>query len=84
MKILVLVLALLGAAGIATLARYGSLDPCVWLDRDAAGASGLPRLVARAQVRAKFLLDGITSPTPGECLTEWWGLKASGVATATE
>jgi hypothetical protein len=84
MKILVLVLALLGAAGVATYVRYGSFDPCVWLDIDTASASDLPRLVAQAQVRASFLLDGITSPTPGDCLTVWWDLKANGAATATE
>ena len=84
MKILVIVLALLGAAGIATLVRYGSLDPCVWLDRDTASASDLPDLVAQAQVRAKFLLDGITTPTAGDCLIAWWDLKANGAAAAQE
>lgn len=84
MKILILLLALLVAAGTATVVRYGSLDPCAWLDHDSAKASGLPRLVAQAQVRAQFLLDGITSPTPGECLTAWWDLKANGAAAAKE
>ncbi len=84
MKILVLVLALLGAAGIATVVRYGSLDPCVWLDNDTASASDLPRLVAQAQVRAMFLLDGIADPTPGDCLTAWWDLKANGATAAKE
>ena len=84
MKILILPLALVGAAVIATMVRYGSLQPCDWLDQDAAAQSGLPRLVAEAQVRAAFLLDGITDPTAGECLTAWWDLKANGAIAAAE
>jgi len=84
MKILVVVLALLGAAGIATVVRYGSLDPCDWLDMDTASEHDLPRLVAQARVRASFLLDGIANPTPGDCLTAWWDLKANGAANAKE
>ena len=84
MKLLVLVLGLLGAAGAATLVRYGSLHPCDWLDRDAAGLSGLPDMLARARVRADFLLEGIAEPTPGDCLTAWWDLKADDAAAARE
>jgi len=83
MKMLVLVLVLAGAAAGATMVRYGSLHPCAWLDHDTAEATGLPRLVAQAQVRAQFLLEGITDPTPGECLTAWWDLKASDAKAAS-
>ncbi len=82
MKVLVLILGLAGAAAVATVVRYGSLDPCAWLDHDTAELTGLPRLVAQAQVRAAFLLDGITDPTPGECLTAWWDLKANDAKAA--
>ena len=81
---MVLVLALVGAAAVATMVRYGSLQPCDWLEHDTAAQSGLPRMVAQAQLRAAFLLDGITSPTPGECLTAWWDLKADGAVAAAE
>lgn len=83
MKLLVLVLGLAGAAAVATLVRYGSLEPCDWLDQDTAKETGLPRVVAQARVRAAFLLDGITDPTSGECLTAWWDLKANGAAAVT-
>lgn len=84
MKVVFLIVVLVGAAAVATLVRYGSLQPCDWLDHDTAQESGLPRLVAQAQVRAAFLLEGITDPTPGECLTAWWDLKANGAAAAKQ
>ena len=84
MRVLVIVLVLAGAAAVATMVRYGSLLPCDWLDHDTAKETGLPRVVAQAQVRAAFLLEGITDPTPGECLTAWWDLKADGATTAAQ
>ena len=84
MKILVLVLALVGAAGIATVVRYGSVHPCVWLDQDTASETGLPDLLAQARVRAAFLLDGITEPSAANCLTAWWDLKANGAKAAVK
>jgi len=84
MKFVFLIVALVAAESVATLVRYGSLQPCDWLDHDTAQEAGLPRLVAQAQVRAAFLLEGITNPTPGECLTAWWDLKANGAAAAKQ
>ena len=81
MRYLGLALALIVAAVAATFWRYGSLNPCDWLERDTAQASGLPYLVAQARIRAEFLLDGITEPDGGQCLTAWWDLRAE-TATA--
>ena len=84
MRILVIVLCLAGAAAAATMVRYGSLQPCDWLDQDAAEETGLPRVVAQAQIRAAFLLEGIADPTHKDCLTAWWDLKADGAAAAAQ
>ena len=84
MRVLVILLCLAGAAAAATMVRYGSLQPCDWLDQDAAKETGLPRVVAQAQIRAAFLLEGIADPTPGDCLTAWWDLKADGATAAAQ
>ena len=82
MKSLGLALALIVAAVAATFWRYGSLDPCSWLERDTVQTTGLPQLVAQARIRAEFLLDGVTEPGSGQCLTAWWDLRANGAAAA--
>lgn len=74
------ILGLAVAASVATYARYKSLDPCDWLERDMGRASGLPALVVRARIRAAFLMQGIAEPDAADCLGEWWKLKAEGVA----
>ena len=64
------------AAGIATYLRYGSFDPCDWMEQDLAERSGSPRLVARAQIQARFLLDGISDPDLRQCTLAWWEARA--------
>ena len=76
MKALLVVILLLGAAAVATYARYGSFDPCAWIERDLAEDYDLPPIVLRARLRGGFLLRGITDPTPYDCLTEWWTLRS--------
>lgn len=76
MKYMWLAAVLIAAAVAATFWRYGSLDPCTWLERDTVKKTGLPQLVAQARIRAEFLLDGITAPDAGQCLTAWWDLRA--------
>ena len=75
--------ALIVAASAATFARYQSLDPCAWMEQDRAERSAFPPLVVRAQIRAEFLLDGITEPGLYDCLTEWWALRREGQPEAT-
>ena len=59
----------------ATLFRYGSLDPCDWLEADMLAKSNLPRLVIEARIQARFLLDGILEPDFGDCLHGWWSFR---------
>ena len=74
------ILAVLGlAAVIATFARYESLDPCAWLEQDMTRALGMPPIVAQTRIRASFLFRGIVEPTSGQCLDDWWRLKADGL-----
>jgi hypothetical protein len=67
------------AATAATYHRYGNFDPCDWMEQDLASQSGIPRLVAKAQVRAQLLIDGITDPGFGECTMAWWKFRAEEV-----
>ena len=76
MKWLVVTAGLAAAASAATYARYESLHPCDWLERDMTHAMEMPEIVVEARIRAAFLLRGITEPGPSECLTKWWDLKA--------
>lgn len=69
----------LGAAVAATYARYGSFDPCEWMEQDLAARSGLPRLAVRARIRAQFLLEGVAAPDAGQCILAWWEFRAEGV-----
>ncbi len=79
MKYLGIVVVLAVAAVIATFARYESIDPCEWLEQDMTRALGMPRIVAQARIRAGFMFRGIVEPTSGECLEDWWRLKAKGL-----
>lgn len=73
MKSILLVFFLLAlAAGGATYARYGSFDPCDWMEQDLAARSDLPRLVVRARIQAMFLMDGIADPDLRQCTLAWW------------
>ena len=84
MRYLGIAAALIVAAAIATLARYESFDPCDWLEQDMARALGMPPIVAQARIRAGFLFRGIIEPTSGECLDNWWRLKADGLPEAEQ
>lgn len=71
------------AASGATYYRYGTFDPCDWMEQDLAKQSGLPRLVAKAKVRAELLIDGVTQPDFGQCTLAWWKFRADEVQTKT-
>lgn len=73
---------LLLAGSAATLAQFGSLHPCVWLRIDAARASDLPDSLVDARLRAIFLLHGIASPGPSDCIAEWWRVRRRGLPDA--
>jgi hypothetical protein len=75
MKYALIGFVLLIAATAATFYRYGSLDPCSWMEQDMAADSALPLLVIQAEIKARFLLDGITDPGFYECLEAWWELR---------
>jgi hypothetical protein len=77
-SILLIVIAIVFAASMATYARYESFDPCDWLQHDLARQSGLPLVVVQAQIRASFLLRGITQPGAYDCLDAWWTLRREG------
>ncbi len=72
MRMALVALGVLVAAAAATLMRYGSLDPCVWLETDRIEDSILPAAVVRAQIRGAFFVDGVTYPGPLDCLVKWW------------
>ncbi len=74
-----LVVILLLAGSAATLAQYGSLHPCTWLQVDASRESDLPDSLVEARLRAIFLLRGISSPGPSDCVTEWWRVRRRGL-----
>lgn len=78
MRYLLIIAALLAAGTIATYLRYESLSPCVWLEKDMQTASGLPAIAVSTQIRATFLLDGISEPDAWDCLLAWWDFKANG------
>jgi len=80
MKYALIAMGLAVAASAATYARYESLNPCDWMARDMVQQSGLPLFIIEARIRAAFLLDGITDPTPYECLSEWWKVRADGAS----
>ena len=71
---------LLVAAAMATLARYGSLDPCDWMEQDLIERNDLlPPVMVKARIRIGFLLDGITDPGPDDCLVKWWEWRGEGL-----
>ncbi len=71
---------LIFVAGAGTYGRYQSLDPCVWLKKDMVAGSEMPEIWVETRIRARFLLDGITSPTAEECLRGWWSFRAEELA----
>jgi hypothetical protein len=79
MRYALLLIGLAAAAAVATYARYESLDPCDWMEQDLAQQSSLPLIVVRARIRAEFLIEGITDPTPYDCVSEWWKIRAEGL-----
>jgi len=76
LKYAILALVLMIAAAGATIFRYGSLDPCVWLEKDTAAASSLPLIAVQAQITLKLGLD----PAPYECLEAWWTVRTDGLS----
>ncbi|NKB21470.1 MAG: hypothetical protein GKS01_13325 [Alphaproteobacteria bacterium] len=83
MKFLIVLVVLVASAVGATWVRYESFDPCAWMHKDMVESSGLPGLIVTARIKASFLIDGVTSPTPKLCLYAWWqhrfeGAKNSG------
>ena len=68
---------ILGAlSGGATYARYGNFDPCDWIIQDQFEQTSLPKIVLIGQLKAKLLVDGITSPQFSQCLLGWWESRA--------
>lgn len=80
MKYLLMAVALVAAAGVATYARYESLSPCDWLVQDASRQSSLPPLAEETRIRASFLVRGIAEPGPYDCLQAWWRLRSDSPA----
>ncbi len=79
MKVVLVVIGLAVAATIATYARYQSLNPCDWMERDLARQAGLPPMVVRARIRTGFLLQGISDPDAFDCILGWWEFRAEGL-----
>lgn len=76
-NVLLVIVVLIAAAAAATYSRYESFHPCDWMEQDLADSSGLPRLVMRGQIRAEFVLKGITEPGPADCVLAWWDYRAN-------
>tara|TARA_Y100001936_G_scaffold246114_1_gene289404 strand:- start:13199 stop:13510 length:312 start_codon:yes stop_codon:yes gene_type:complete len=81
--LLVLVLLVAGATA-ATWMRYESFDPCAWMQQEMVEESGLPELIVIARIKAAFLLDGVTEPTPKQCLYAWWKHRFEGAKVSAE
>ena len=79
MKYLVVVLGLIAIAAAATFIRYESFSPCDWIETDMIEASDQPVIVVQSRVQAHFLLNGIVSPTFGDCLLSWWEFRLDGI-----
>ena len=75
MKYAILAFVLVTAAVGGTMFRYGSLDPCVWLEKDMAAASSLPRIAVQAQITLQLGLE----PSAYECLDAWWTVRSNGL-----
>lgn len=75
MRYAILALVLVIAAVGATIFRYGSLDPCVWLEKDTAAESSLPLIAVQAQITLKLGLE----PSAYECLDAWWTVRTDGL-----
>lgn len=73
----------IAAAAIATYHRYESFSPCVWIERDQARETGLPRLVLRGRLQAEFMMRGIRNPDAMDCLLTWWDYRRNGATHAT-
>ncbi len=83
MRMALVTLGVLVAAAAATLVRYGSLDPCVWLETDLIEDSILPPAAVRLQIQAAFLVDGVTDPGPLDCLLKWWVRRGEELSDAS-
>ncbi len=76
MKYAVLMFVLILAAAGATLFRYGSLDPCVWMETDLAEQP----ILVQAEIRARLLVDNLNNPAAEDCLLTWWEIRRAGLA----
>lgn len=76
MKYAVLLFVLALAAAGATLFRYGSLDPCVWMETDLAEQP----ILVQAEIRARLLVDNLNNPATQDCLTTWWEIRRNSLA----
>ena len=75
-KVVIIVTGIALLAAAATYIRYENFDPCDWMAQDRAENSKLPLVVLRAQIRAEFLVRGITEPDPTDCVLAWWESRA--------
>lgn len=79
---LLILIVLIIAGAIATYVRYGSFDPCDWMEQDLAAGSALPLIVVQGRIKAEFLLQGITDPAPQQCIQAWWKFRRDGAPAA--
>lgn len=75
---IILLIVVVVAATTATYGRYQSFNPCDWMEQDMAAQSTLPKLVVQGQIRAYFLVRGLVTPGPYDCLQAWWELRRDG------
>jgi len=73
--VFVLVVGVLAAAA-ATFVSYSSFDPCEWMAQDLAEHRGMPLVMARTEIRGRFLVNGVAEPDLGECMLAWWRFRA--------
>jgi hypothetical protein len=73
---LAVIVVLSAAASTATYVRYQSFDPCQWMALDVANDTKQPGTVVAARIRAAFLVDGIITPSPVDCIQAWWKYRA--------
>ncbi len=81
-NILIIVVVLVIAGSIATYVRYESFNPCDWMEQDLTAQSALPRIVVQGRIKAEFLIEGITDPTPSQCVQAWWKFRRDGALEA--
>jgi hypothetical protein len=76
------VIGILTASG-ATYYRYQSFHPCDWMEQEVSEKKGLPRLIVKGQIRAQFLLNGISDPNHLQCVLAWWDFRRGNLPPKT-